>query len=153
VRALTQDKTEPAQPPGQGTESSTAATDDRPLYPDGVRPHLDLLDLLRMSHETYVETFRGTAIKRAKVWMLRRNAAVALGNVGAADSTEALVEAMRRDEHPIVRGHAAWALGRLAIRHNVGSIRRDLGAALAAEGDADVREEIQLALHDLDGMV
>jgi epoxyqueuosine reductase len=120
-----------------------------PLFGSGTRPQLDLLDLLWMTHETYVETFRGTAVKRAKVWMLRRNAAVALGNVGDAGCRPALIEAMRSDQHPIARGHAAWALGRLATRHNLPSIQDDLGAASRVEGDAGVREEISLALRDI----
>jgi HEAT repeat protein len=46
---------------------------------------------------------------------LRRNALLALGNVGDAESSE-VCRALRRalaDPDPIVRGHAVWAAARL----------------------------------------
>jgi epoxyqueuosine reductase len=111
-----------------------------------VRPSVDLLWLLRLTQPQYVEAFRGSAIKRAKAWMLRRNAAVALGNVGTPNVIEAVARAMAHDEHPIVRGHAAWALGRLSVRHRVNDASDMLAAALKEEADAVVRTEIDLAL-------
>jgi len=82
--------------------------------------------------------------------MLQRNAAVALGNVGGPESLPALVEAMRSDEHPIVRGHAAWGIGRMGQRLNLeDQARQALQAALALEHDETVREEIALALATL----
>jgi epoxyqueuosine reductase len=120
-----------------------------PLFADRVRPAIDLLWLLRMSHEEYVEAFRGTAIKRAKDWMLRRNAAVALGNVGTADAVQPMARAMREDEHPVVRGHAAWALGRLGKRHAIPRVSDVLEAALASEADHSVCAEISLALRSI----
>jgi epoxyqueuosine reductase len=111
---------------------------------------VDLLWLLRLSHDEYVEAFRGTAIKRAKVWMLRRNAAVALGNVGDASCLPALDAALREDDHPLVRGHAAWALGRLVARVPAPEARGRLNAALRVEQDESVREELQAAIGDVD---
>jgi epoxyqueuosine reductase len=119
---------------------------DHPLFGDGVRPSVDLLWLLRLTQPQYVEAFRGSAIKRAKAWMLRRNAAVALGNVGTPNVIEAVACAMAHDEHPIVRGHAAWALGRLSVRHRVNHASDMLAAALEEETDTMVRTEIDLAL-------
>jgi epoxyqueuosine reductase len=86
-------------------------------------------------------------VKRAKRWMLRRNAAVALGNVGDESCVEALARAMRDDEHPVVRGHAAWAFGHLAGRRITTDARRYLFAALPLESDPAVRDEIEAALH------
>jgi epoxyqueuosine reductase len=118
-----------------------------PLYEDGARPFLDLVTLLQLSHEDYLAAFRGTAIRRAKVWMLRRNAAVALGNVGDFAAVAPLAEALTGDEHPIVRAHAAWALGRLAER-GVGEedVLSALREALRHEDDPSVREEIEVVL-------
>jgi len=45
--------------------------------------------------------------------VLRRNAAVALGNTLDRAAVPALERALVEDAHPLVRGHAAWALGRL----------------------------------------
>ena len=52
-----------------------------------------------------------------------------------------LAEALRHVE-PLVRGHAAWALGRIGGEE----ARAALEAALAVEGDEAVRSEIQAAL-------
>jgi epoxyqueuosine reductase len=110
---------------------------------------VDLFWLLEMSHEQYLERFRGTAVRRAKHWMLQRNAAVALGNTGSLDALPRLVSAMTSNNHPLVRGHAAWAVGRLGIRFESPDARRFLEQALDSEEDETVREEIRLALRDL----
>jgi epoxyqueuosine reductase len=117
-----------------------------PLYVDGARPFLDLVSLLRLSHEDYLAAFRGTAIRRAKVWMLRRNAAVALGNVGGENAVAPLSAALVSDEHPVVRGHAAWALGRLVDRGIIGDAVTVMRHALDREPESSVRAEIELAL-------
>ncbi|MBL0940089.1 MAG: tRNA epoxyqueuosine(34) reductase QueG [Gemmatimonadaceae bacterium] len=65
-------------------------------------------EILMMTAADYAEAFRGSAMKRAKLWMLQRNACVVLGNVGTADDL-AVLEAMGEHEHPIVAEHAAWA--------------------------------------------
>ena len=54
-------------------------------------------------------------MKRAKLRGLKRNAAVVLGNIGTADDADVLARAMD-DAEPLVREHAAWALGTLAER-------------------------------------
>ena len=59
-------------------------------------------------------------MKRAKLRGLKRNAAVVLGNAGAAEDVDVLARALD-DEEPLVREHAAWALD--SIRAS-GSARR-----------------------------
>lgn len=129
----------------QHGESATPVPGDHPLFREGRRPDVDLLWLLRLHHEEYLHAFRGTAIRRAKVWMLRRNAAVALGNIGNEDCVPALTESMRADENPVVRGHSAWALGRIGRRCRTVDIDDILVAALVNEEDVPVRDEIALA--------
>jgi epoxyqueuosine reductase len=72
---------------------------------------------------------------------LLRSAPIALGKWGSPEQVPALAAALW-DEEPLVRGHAAWALGRIG-----GEAAR---AALAGRGeveeDAWVREEIRAAL-------
>ena len=97
--------------------------------------------LLEMSVAEYTAEFRGSPMKRAKFAGLRRNAAIVLGNVGSSDDALALIAALR-DEASLVRGHAAWALGRLGTSL-AGSA---LQARLDNEPDAEVREEIASAL-------
>jgi len=66
-----------------------------------------------MDAADYAAAFRGSAIKRAKLWMLQRNACVVLGNIGTEEDL-AVLEAMREHEHELVREHAAWATGRIS---------------------------------------
>jgi len=110
-----------------------------------VRPQLDLLRLLALTHDEYLAMVRGTSIRRAKCWMLRRNAAIALGNVGTAEAIEPLVRALRTDDHPVVRGHAAWALAAIERRLGIPT-REHLKSAAPGEQDATVREEIAAGL-------
>jgi epoxyqueuosine reductase len=86
--------TEPALAPRPGIESP------------------DLTELMHMSEDDWREFSRGSAIKRAKRSGFLRNVAVALGNTGSPESIPALTAA-KSDEEPLVREHAAWALGRL----------------------------------------
>lgn len=78
------------------------------------RRELDLAGLLRLDRERYVELFRGSPMKRAKLAGLKRNAAAAMGNRGEERYRPAL-EAARDDEteDPMVREQAAWALERI----------------------------------------
>lgn len=53
-------------------------------------------------------------MKRAKLRGLKRNAAVVLGNVGAAEDIEVLECARDEASDEMLREHAAWATARLA---------------------------------------
>jgi epoxyqueuosine reductase len=72
-------------------------------------------ELLGMSQEEFSRAFGNSPMKRAKRRGLARNAAVALGNVGATDDVPALEAALSHDE-PLVREHAASALAELRRR-------------------------------------
>ena len=69
-------------------------------------------EILAMDADAYRAAFRGSAMKRAKLPAMKRNAAVVLGNVGTADDVVVLTRALD-DPEPLVREHAAWALRRL----------------------------------------
>jgi epoxyqueuosine reductase len=69
--------------------------------------------LLAMSQAEFSAAFEGSPMKRAKLRGLKRNAAVVLGNVGTEEDGDVLTRA-HDDEEPLLREHAAWALGRLA---------------------------------------
>lgn len=65
-------------------------------------------EILMMGPADYAAAFKGSAIKRAKLWMLQRNACVVLGNIGT-DEDLAVLDAMQEHEHELVREHATWA--------------------------------------------
>jgi epoxyqueuosine reductase len=101
----------------------------------------DLIPLLSLTEEEFRSRFKGSPIKRAKRRGFLRNVAVALGNSGDQRAVPALAAALA-DPEPLVRGHAAWALGRLGGD----AARKTLSMALPREPDAWVREEMQCAL-------
>jgi epoxyqueuosine reductase len=84
---------------------------------------------------------RNSALKRINRATLQRNAAVALGNSGEPSVVPALAAALRTNPNALVRGHAAWALGRIGTD----TALRSLDEARAAERDGSVIEEIELA--------
>jgi epoxyqueuosine reductase len=98
---------------------------------------------MTMTQEEFSARFRGSPIKRAKRRGLLRNVAVALGNWGAPEAVPALAAALS-DEEPLVRGHAAWALGRIPEERSVDALR----ARLRLEEDEWVVSEIRSALDD-----
>jgi epoxyqueuosine reductase len=109
---------------------------------DGVGARPALIPLLNIDEEEFRQRFHGSAIMRAKRRGLRRNVAVALGNTRDPASVPALLAALADKTDPLVRGHAAWALGRIGTRE----AREGLRGSLAGEPDPDVREEITHAL-------
>ena len=78
---------------------------------------LPLLELLTITRDEYVDRFRGSAIKRATHDGLRRNAALALGNLGSTAPGPAadLLEAIAADpaESEILREQADWSTRRI----------------------------------------
>jgi epoxyqueuosine reductase len=111
----------------------------RPREHMGSNP--ELIPLLSLTEEQFRERFRLSPIKRAKRRGLLRNVCVALGNSGDRQAIPALINALHDDE-PLVRGHAAWAIGRLG-----GDLaRRALEDALRTEQDEEALQEIRCAL-------
>ncbi len=93
----------------------------------------------------FKQQFAGSPLLRPKREGLRRNVCVALGNVGGAESAPALEEALATDPSPLVRGHAAWALGQIARRTGSAGARAALARAAEREADPEVRAEIAAA--------
>ncbi len=109
-------------------------------------PTLPLADLLTLDPQGFRERFRGSPILRAKRHGLARSAAIALGNTPDPEAAEALAAALA-DPEPVVRGAAAWALGRW-IRKGVSAdwARRQLAARLTCETEPEVSAELQEAV-------
>ena len=101
----------------------------------------ELIPLLALDEEQFRSRFKGSPIRRPKRRGFLRNVAVALGNLRSAESVPALAKVLS-DSEPLVRGHAAWALGRIGTTE----ARAALDEALAREADSDVKAEIAQAL-------
>ncbi len=126
-----------------------AAAEGKPSAPElAPKPHLlapDLIELLELGSARYRQFVKGTALRRTHRAQLARNAAIALGNTRDPRAIVPLARAVAAHTSPLVRGHAAWALG------EIGAPARDLAsAALGCARDHDVdelvREEAELAL-------
>jgi epoxyqueuosine reductase len=112
---------------------------------DGL-PTPSLAAILGLDTEAFRQRFKGSPLRRAKRRGLLRSAAIALGNRPHAPSFDALAAALA-DEEPVVRGAAAWALGRWRHADVMAErARAVLATRLSIEDDADVRAEIEQAL-------
>jgi len=119
-------------------------TREAALQPRQPLPAPELIPLLGLSEAEFRTRFRGSPIRRAKRRGFLRNVCVALGNLGRSEALPALARALAEDPEALVRGHAAWALGRIGGRLAAAALRDAEGG----EADPWVREEIRLALDD-----
>lgn len=127
------------------TRAATRGGDaaDAPLDAATARPPLTAL--LRLRSGEFKRRFAKTAMGWRGAAVLRRNAAVALGNALDRSAIPALVAALSEDPHPMVRGHAAWALGRIGAPSALTALWYRYGV----EPIESVREEIDHALRKL----
>src|ERR1700694_4885273 len=86
------------------------------------RPRLE--ELLTLDEEGFRARYRDSAVWRTRRSGLLRNVCIALGNIADRSSMPALATAVE-DTAALVRGHAAWALGRLG---GAAAPRRPVGA-------------------------
>jgi epoxyqueuosine reductase len=116
------------------------------FQPRGGQASLPLADLLALDERAFRDRFRGSPILRAKRRGLLRSAALVLGNRPHPPAFAAL-EAAASDDDAVVRGAAAWALGRWIVAGVMpGEARAALEARLASEQDAAVLAEVEAAL-------
>jgi epoxyqueuosine reductase len=101
-----------------------------------------LIELLQLRSGEFKRSYRRTAMGWRGAAILRRNAAVALGNALDRSAVPALTRALSADPHRLVRGHAAWALGRIGSPPALSA----LAARERIEKDRSVAEEIAAAL-------
>jgi epoxyqueuosine reductase len=102
---------------------------------------------LALDEARFRELFDTSPIRRAGREGFVRNVCVALGNRGEAAAAPALMRTLRWDVSPVVRAHAAWALGAIA-RRDAGAdlaarIREALERAARSDAEAAVREEAE----------
>lgn len=123
-----------ATPAGEAAYAASAGM-DAPSLVDLARR------LLSISGKQFQREFAQSPVSRAGRKGLLRNVCVALGNWGAEEAIPVLDEAMT-DPAPLVRAHAAWALGRIGSER----ARAVLAARRREEAAPDVLEETARAL-------
>jgi len=114
---------------------------DEPLERRADLAALDPERILAMDETEFRARYSGSSLMRARWDGMRRNACLVLGNQRRPGSAPSLARALG-DEDPVVRGHAAWALGQIG-----GPVARQaLCGAARTEGAGEVRREIEDAL-------
>lgn len=109
------------------------------------RPELvapPLLELLALDEDGFRRRFKNSPVRRAKRRGLLRNVCVALGNWGDPGAVDPLAGALA-DTEPLIRQHAAWALGRIGNA----AAQRALAQRLPVETEPAVRAEISDSLN------
>ena len=102
-----------------------------------------LSDVFKLDNREFKVLFHLSPILRARRNGLLRNAAVVLGNQGSDDDLKVLNEVLQYEPVPMIREHAAWAIGQIG-----GPIALDmLNRARQSEMDPIVQSEIQLCLN------
>lgn len=103
---------------------------------------IPLIPLLQINEEEFQNYFAYNQIAMRPREAIKRNAVLALGNIGDTKAVVPLVRTLQEDDSPMVRRHTAWALGK--IRGKKAKIA--LEKAIKIEKDKEVREEIINAL-------
>ncbi|MGH7913449.1 MAG: tRNA epoxyqueuosine(34) reductase QueG [Candidatus Binataceae bacterium] len=107
---------------------------------DALMPFLP--ELMALDDDGFRRRFGKSAVARTKRRGLLRNAAVVLGNSGNRDAVAVLARTLGEEIEPLVRSHAAWALGRLGGE----SARATLERRGKDEAALEVSAEIEAAL-------
>jgi epoxyqueuosine reductase len=111
-----------------------------PWHPGTSSPSLPDLMATALDEASWDAFSRGSAIRRAGRAGFARNVAIGLGNWGSPAAVPVLAAALA-DPEPLVRAHAAWALGRI----DSAEARRLLETHRASETHPAVLEELEAA--------
>ena len=104
---------------------------------------IPLIPLLQITEEEFQNYFAYNQIAIRPKEAIKRNAVLALGNIGDSRAVVPLIKIIQEDDNSIVRGHTAWALGKIGGE----KAKFALEKALKIEKDKEVREEIINALN------
>jgi len=131
----------PEPRPGDGSPESAPTIPGGALHPGTDASSLVALLEMALYPEAWEAFTRGSSIRRAGRAGFARNVCVALGNWGSAEAVPVLTRALG-DPESLVRGHAAWALGRVGGA----AARETLSGAASFEEDAWTRAELEDAM-------
>ncbi len=113
----------------------------RPEY-GYIGSRIPLIPLLQITEAEFKNYFAYNQIAMRTREVIKRNAVLALGNIGDTKSVVPLIITLQQDDSPMVRGYTAWALGKIGGE----KAKFALEKALKTEEDKEAREEIVNAL-------
>ncbi len=116
------------------------------LQPDNELAKPLLVPLLEMGNRQFKEAYGRTSSAWRGRKPIQRNAVIALGNFKDATAIPHLIKVMRDDPRPVLRGTAAWSLGRIGGAEAAVALRE----ALDNEQDEVALSAISEALKSLE---
>ena len=124
------------------------STGESALAPRPDLPRPVLRKELRLTPQEFNRKFHRNPVRRAKRRGYLRNVTVALGNQADPRSIPDLAETLEAEAEPLVRAHAAWALGQMqrSASRARQAARNALEKALRLEQEATVLDEIRSAM-------
>ncbi|MCK4742173.1 MAG: HEAT repeat domain-containing protein, partial [Anaerolineales bacterium] len=117
-------------------------TEDPAFQPRPFLKQPTVADFLLLKPEAWRKPLKGSPLERPRRKGLVRNAIIVAGNARDESATPLLAKLLHSDSEPVVRAHAAWALGQIPGREAQSSLR----AAADHETDSIVQGEINQAL-------
>lgn len=93
------------------------------FHPGPLNARVDLVRLLMMTEQEFQQTLKASTAGWIGRNRLRRNACIALGNLGNPDAVEPLGRALL-DGSAMVRAHAVWALGQIGTPGALESVKK-----------------------------
>ncbi len=109
--------------------------------PDVAKPKLK--PMLRISNREFKETFGHIAGSWRGKKPLQRNALIALGHFKDITAVDEMIEVMKNDVRPVIRGTAAWSLGKIGTDEAFEAITE----AMERETDEQVLFEMEKGLN------
>ncbi|WP_372869571.1 tRNA epoxyqueuosine(34) reductase QueG [Planomicrobium okeanokoites] len=108
--------------------------------PEIAKPLLE--PLLKISNREFKEKFGYVSGSWRGKKPIQRNAILALAHFKEASAVPALIDLLESDERPVIRGTAAWAIGKIGTAEGLHALK----IAEEKEKDSEVLEEIQKGL-------
>lgn len=108
--------------------------------PEIAKPLLE--PLLKISNREFKEKFGYVSGSWRGKKPIQRNAILALAHFKELSAVPALIDLLESDERPVIRGTAAWAIGKIGTAEGLHALK----IAEEKEKDSEVLEEIQKGL-------
>jgi epoxyqueuosine reductase len=118
-------------------------SNEEPDNPVRILENPNLLIESEMDQPAFKKRYQHTPLMRAKYRGYKRNICIALGNSRSEKAVKPLTRLLLTESEPLIRAHAAWALGNFDRKLS----QNPLEKASQAEKDPEVIQEILGALH------
>lgn len=116
------------------------------LQPDHELVKPLLVPLLTIGNREFKERYAASSSAWRGKKPIQRNAIIGLGNFKEKSAVPHLVQVLREDTRPVLRGTAAWSLSRIGGEEATEALR----AALPLESDEEAKQYIERALTKLE---